>query len=98
MAKKGDLCIMVVRNVFYNQETNSFAGEILMLASKSKKLLSPIYWKCWVIMKIFTSSKAAETGGINVAIKISILLKDNVKLRVFTDSRPLLDLLGVPTR
>ena len=61
-----------------------------------------MYLKSEVIGKICTSPKAAETRvvmklveyGINMANQISILLKDNVKLTVSTDSRLLLELIG----
>ena len=86
----------------YNQESHSVAREIFMLASKSKKLVSPMYWKSGVIRKICSSPKAAETRGvmklvddcINMANQTRILLRDSIKLKVFTDSWPLLESIG----
>ena len=61
-----------------------------------------MFWKSGVIRKICTSPKAAETrgvmklvhDGVNIAKQLCILMKDDVSLRVFTDSRPLLESIG----
>ena len=51
---------------------------------------------------IFTSPKAVETlgvirivdDGVSISKKSTILMKENVSLRIFTDSRPLLESTG----
>ena len=61
-----------------------------------------MYWKSGVIRKICSSPKAAETRGvmklvddcINMANQTRILLRDSIKLKVFTDSWPLLESIG----
>merc|ERR1711984_64939 len=60
------------------------------------------YWKAGVIRKVCLSPKAAETRSLMrvvddtmcLARQISILLNTEIEVRLFTDSRPLLESIG----
>ena len=102
VAKKEDLCITGISDASHNQEDNSIAGEMILLSSKTTEAASPIYWKSGVIRKICTSPKAAETRSLmklvddstNMMKQLSILMNYKIPLRIFTDSRPLLESIG----
>ena len=61
-----------------------------------------MYWKSGVIRNVCLSPKVAETrgvvkivdDGINMSKQLSVLLKEKIGLRVFTDSRLLLETIG----
>ena len=62
----------------------------------AEKMASPMFWKSGVISKICTSPKSAEirwvmkmADDVNIAKQLSILIKEKVNFRVFTDSRSL---------
>jgi len=73
-----------------------------LIGNRKTKDVSPIYWKSGVIRKVCLSPKAAETrsmvkivdDSICLARQISSLLNINLKVKEFTDSRPLLESLG----
>ena len=102
VAEKKDLCMLGVSDASYNQEGHSVAGEIIILGCKSSLVCSPVYWKSGIIRKICTSPKAAETRGImkllddgcNMTKQMSILMNMKIPLKLFTDSRPLLESIG----
>ena len=58
-----------------------------------------MYWKSGVVNRVFTSPKASETRGVilvvddakNVADQLKDLLNADIKGKIFTDSRPLLE-------
>ena len=72
------------------------------MGSRTTKIASPMYWKSGVIRKICTSPKAAETwgvmkmvdDGVNMTKQLSVLMNEKVRLKIFTDSRPLLESIG----
>ena len=63
---------------------------------------SPIYWKAGVIRKVCLSPKAAEMRSLIkvvddtlcLARQISLMMNTEIKTRMFTDSRPLLESIG----
>ena len=63
---------------------------------------APIYWKAGVIRKVYLSLKVAETRSLMKVVdntlcltrQISLLLNTEIKARLFTDSRPLLESIG----
>merc|ERR1712105_232068 len=75
---------------------------MIMLGNKKTTAVSPIYWKSGIVRKVCLSPKAAETrsmirivdDSLCLARQISILLNTGLKVKVFTDSRPLLESLG----
>ena len=76
--------------------------DIVMLGIKEATDVSPISWKSGVIRKVCLSPKAAETralirlvdDGMSMARQVSQLMDVDVKTRIFTDSRPLLESIG----
>ena len=94
VSRKEDLCVIGVSDTSYNQEDHLVAGGLILLGSRTTKIASPMYWKSGVIRKICTSPKAAETcgvmkmvdDGVNMAKRLSILVKEKESLRIFTDS------------
>ena len=66
------------------------------------KAVAPIYWKSGVIRKVCLSPKAVEMRSLMrvvddslcLARQISLLLNTELKVKQFTDSRPLLESLG----
>ena len=62
----------------------------------------PLYWRAGVIRKVCVSPKAAETrallrlmdDGVHMAKQLSQLLNGEIKTRLYTDSRPLLESIG----
>ena len=99
---KEDLCLIGVTDASYYQTDNAVSGEIIMKGNIKTKAVSPIYWKSGVIRKVCLSPKAAETrsmiriidDSVCLAKQISLLLNTNLKVKEFTDSRPLLESLG----
>ena len=77
-----------------------------MLGNKKTTDALPIYWKSGVIRKVCLSPKLAETralmrmvdDGMSMARQVLQLIDVDVKTRIFTDSRPLLELIGVDRR
>ena len=73
-----------------------------MLKNKKTIDVSPIYWKSGVVKRVFMSPKAAETrvlmklvdDATNQARQVSHLMSLDVRTRIFTDSRPLLESIG----
>ena len=61
-----------------------------------------MYWKSGIVNRVCTLPKASETRGVmlvvddakNVADQLKDLLNADIKVKIFTDSRPLLETLG----
>merc|ERR1712105_328857 len=102
IAEKEDRCLIGVTDASYNQTDNAVSGIIIMIGNRKTKAVSPISWKSGVIRKVCLSPKAAETrsmvkivdDSICLARQISALLNVDLKVKEFTDSRPLLESLG----
>lgn len=102
VADKDELCVMGISNASYYQEGHSIAGEMILLGNRNTTIAAPMIWKSGVIRKICMSLKAAETLALmkliddstNISRQLTILMKKKIPLRVFTDSRPLLESLG----
>ena len=75
---------------------------MIMLGNKKTEDVSPIYWKSGVIRKVCILPKAAKTralmrlvdDGTSLARQVTQLLNVEVKTRVFTESRSLLESIG----
>ena len=80
----------------------SVAGEMIMLGNQRTGKAGPMYWRSGVIRKVCVSPKAAETrallrlmdDGVHMAKQLSQLLNVKMKVRLFTDLRPLLESIG----
>ena len=102
IARREDLCMIGITDASYNQEGNSIAGEMILLGSKKTNVAAPIYWKSGMIRKICMSPKAAETramvkivdDSVNMTKQVSILMNRKIPLKIFMDSRPLLESIG----
>ena len=102
IGEKEDLCLIGVTDASYNTTENAVAGNMIMIGNMNTTAVSPIYWKSGVIRKVCLSPKAAETrsmvrivdDSVCLARQISSLLNIKMKVKEFTDSRPLLESLG----
>ena len=73
-----------------------------MLGNKKNRAASSLYWKAGVIRKVCLSPKVAETRSLVKVVddtlclsrQISLLMNTEIKTRMFTDSRPLLESIG----
>ena len=77
----------------------SVGGEIILLGNKKTDVALPIYWKSGVIRKVCTLPTAVETRALMRLVDDGTslarqLMNIEVKTRVFTDSRPLLESIG----
>ena len=102
VAKKEDMCVIGISDASYHQENPTIAGTMIMLGNVKTKKAAPVYWKSGVVNRVCTSPKASETRGVmlvvddavNVANQLKDLLNADIKVKIFTDSRPLLETLG----
>ena len=74
-----------------------------MLGNKSTNHASPLYWKSKQIQKVCHSAKEAETRNVMTLVDTSVYLAEQlatlifgdvnykIPLRIYTDSKPLLD-------
>ena len=93
---------MGVSDASYHHDNMSMAGELIILGNQKTGKAAPIYWRSGVIRKVCVSPKAAETrlllrlmdDGVHMAKQLSQLLNVSMKVRLFTDSRPLLKSIG----
>ena len=101
VAKK-EMCVIGISDASYHQENPTVAGTIIMLGNIKTKKAAPIYWKSRIVNRVCTPPKASETRGVilvvddavNVANQLKDLLNADIKVKIFTDSRPLLETLG----
>ena len=102
IGKKEELCIIGVSDASYHSDDRSVAGEMIMLGNKQTGRAAPMYWRSGVIRKVCVSPKAAETrallrlmdDGVHMAKQLQQLLNVKMKVRLFTDLRPLLESIG----
>ena len=102
IGEKEDLCLIGITDASYSTTDNAVSGIIILIGNRKTKAVLPIYWKSGVIRKVCLSPKAAETrsmvkivdDSVSLARQISLLLNVNLKVKEFTDSRPLLESLG----
>ena len=102
VARKQDMCVIGISDTSYHQENPLKAGAMIMIVNVKNIRIAPVYWKSVVVDKVCTSPKASETRRVmlvvddakNVADQLKDLLNGEIKVRVFTDSRPLLETLG----
>ena len=101
MTYKERICVIVVSDASYHQEECLVIGEMIKMCDKENRNVSQIYWKSGVIRKVCTFPKAAETQGVmkvvddavNSAQQIGELMNAEIDVRIFTDSRLLLEIL-----
>ena len=102
IGEKGEICVDGISDASYHQDDNAVSGEIILFGNKKTTDAAPLYWKAGVIRKVCLSPKAAETRSLMrvvddttcLARQISILLNTEIEVRLFTDSRPLLESIG----
>merc|ERR1711873_70556 len=93
---------MGVSDALYHNDDISVAGEMIMLGNQRAGRAALMYWRSGVIKKVCVSPKAAETrallrlmdDGVHMAKQLSQLLNVTMKVRLFTDSCPLLESRG----
>ena len=103
VGRKEDLVIHAVGDASYKCDAPSIGGNLLMLGNKNTTRVSPLYWKTKQIKNVCHSAKEAETRNIMKNVDISVYLSEQlsvllfgnsgyrVPVRVYTDSKPLLD-------
>ena len=64
IGEKMSLCVVGMSDAFYYQDDNAVSREMILLVIKETVATLPLYWKCGVIWKVCTSTKAAETRGV----------------------------------
>ena len=102
IGNKKDLSVIGVSDASYHCDDRSVAGEVIMMGNKKNGKVAPLYWRSGVIRKVCVSPKAAETrallrlmdDGVHMAKQLSQLLNEEIKTRLYTDSRPLLESIG----
>ena len=102
VARKQDMCVIGISNASYYQENPTIAGAIIMIGNVKIKRTAPENVKSGVVNRVCMSPKASETTGVmlvvddakNVADQLKDLLNTGIKVKVFTDLRPLLETLG----
>ena len=96
------MCLIGISDTSYHQGNLTIAGAMIMIRNMKNKRAAPVYWKSGVVYRVCTSHKASETRGVmlvvddakNVADQLKDLLNADIKVKIFTDSRPLLETLG----
>ena len=102
IGEKEELCVMGVSDASYHHDDRSVAGEMIMLGNKRTGRAAPMYWRSGMMRKVWVSPKAAETrallrlmdDGVHMVKQLSQLLNVKMKVRSFTDLRPLLESIG----
>ena len=100
-----DLRVFGIGDASYKADVKSTGGSIILLGSSSGRNCVPIFWKSKTIVKVCHSAKAAETRNVlkvvddslYFAAQINQILFDTrgfLPVKIFTDSRPLLESLG----
>ena len=103
---KDDLVVFGLGDASYRSDSKSIGGNLILLGSKSAYNVVPIFWKSKTIQKVCHSAKSAETRNLSKLVDDSVFfatqigqlifgksIAESVKLpvRLFTDSRPLLE-------
>ena len=103
VGRKEDLIIHAVGDASYKSDGPSIGGCLIMLGNKNSDRASPLYWKSKQIQKVCHSAKEAETRNVMTLVDTSVYLAEQLAtllfgdvryklpLRVYTDSKPLLD-------
>ena len=102
LSRGAEWCVIGISDASYHQENQTIAEAMIMLGNVKTKRTAPVYWKSGVVNRVCTSPKASETRGVmlvvddakNVADQLKDLLNADIKVKIFTDSRPLLETLG----
>ena len=103
VGKKEDLILHAVGDASFKCDGPSVGGRLIMLGSKNSDKVSPLFWKSKQIQHVCHSAKEAETRNIMKLVDTSVYLSQQVAallfgektytipVKVYTDSRPLLD-------
>ena len=109
VGNKEDLVVFGLGDASYRTDDKSIGGNLILLGSKSTYDAVPIFWKSKTIRKVCHSAKAAETRNLSKLVDDSVFfatqlgqllfgktMKESITLpvRLFTDSRPLLESIG----
>merc|ERR1712237_157930 len=97
VARRDDICVIGISDASFHQESPTIAGAMIMIGNVKNKKTAPVYWKSGIVNRVCTYPKASETRGVmlvvddakNVADQLKDLLNAEIKVKVFTDSRPL---------
>ena len=102
IGKKDELSVMGISDASYHHDDRSVAGKLIILGNWKKGRAAPICWRSGVIRMVCVSPKAVETrsllrlvdDGVHMAKQLSQLMNVSMKVRLFTDSCPLLESIG----
>ena len=106
VAKRENLVIIGMTDASYKCDDCSIGGELIMMGTSLKTTVVPIYWKSVTIKKVCHSAKAVETRSMvsllsNVQCfrdQVEQLLfgesKQRIPIKLFTDSKPMLESIG----
>ena len=106
IGKKEELQITGIGDASYRSDSKSIGGSLILLGNKKNEKAVPIYWKSKSISKVCHSAKAAETrnmvtfkdDALFFAGQVSKLIlgedENKLKVKMFTDSIPLLESIG----
>ena len=103
VGNKEDLVLHAVGDASFKSDGPSIGGRLVMLGNKYNDKASPLFWKSKQIQHVCHSAKEAETRNIMKLVDTSVYLGEqvaallfgesirNIPVKVFTDSKPLLD-------
>ena len=102
VARKEVIYGIGISDASYHQENPTIAEAMIMIGNVKNKRTALVYWKSGVVNRVCTSPKASETRGVmlvihnakNVVDQLKDLLNAEIKVKVFTDLCPLLEMLG----
>jgi hypothetical protein len=101
-----DLVLYALSDGSYNLGQRSVGGGLIILGHRSTLAGVPLHWKSKTLQKVCTSAKASETHSLSRVLEDveffsiqlkQVLFKDDdyrIPIKVFVDSRPLLESIG----
>ena len=110
VADREDLITFGIADAAYSKMERPIGGSLVMLGSKKTDTAVPLYWKSKTIQKTCKSTKDAETRGLSKNVMNAtfsarmietLLFGDHtgrIPVKVFSDSKPLLETLGSTKR
>ena len=102
IGNKEDLEVNGVGDASYKLDEKSIGGNIVLLRNRKNEKVLPLFWKSKTIQRVCHSSKEAETHNMiklieetlyqgSVVEQILFGGEKKVEVKIFTDSKPLLD-------
>ena len=103
VGNKEELVIFGLGDASYRNNGKSIGGHLVLLGSKNTCDAVPIFWKSKTIQKVCHSAKSAETRSLSKLVDDAVYFASqfgsllfgysagSLPVRLFTDSRPLLD-------